>query len=145
MRLTRFTDYALRVLIYLAIKPDDLATIGEIAEKYQISQNHLMKIVHKLGKYGYVATVRGRQGGIRLARPPKAINIGEFVRRFEEDLLIVECFDGKNNSCCIAGACGLAGILNDALVSFLKTLDAKTLADVLKNSPGIGRRFATIE
>ena len=145
MRLTRFTDYALRVLIYLAIKPNELATVAEIAGKYHISQNHLTKIVHKLGKDGYVETVRGRQGGIRLARPPKAINIGEFVRRFEEDLHLVECFDRKNNSCRIAGACGLAEIFNDALSSFLKTLDARTLADVLNTSPGVGRHLITIE
>ena len=145
MRLTRFTDYALRVLIYLAIKPNDMATIGEIAGKYRISQNHLMKVVHKLGKEGYVETVRGRQGGIRLARAPKAINIGEFVRRFEEDLHLVECFDHKTTSCCISGVCGLTGILDDALDSFLKTLDAKTLADVLKTSPGIGKRLMSVK
>lgn len=141
MRLTRFTDYALRVLIYLALKPNDMATIAEIADKYRISQNHLMKVVHKLGKEGYVETVRGRQGGIRLALAPKAINIGEFVRRFEEDLHLVECFDHKTNSCRIAGVCGLTGILDDALKSFLKTLDARTLADVLKASPGVGKRL----
>lgn len=145
MRLTRFTDYALRVLIYLAIKPNDLSTIAEIAGKYRISQNHLMKVVHRLGKEGYVETVRGRQGGIRLARAPKTINIGEFVRRFEEDLHLVECFDRKNNTCCIAGACGLSDILNEALSSFLTTLDAKTLADVLKTSPGVGRRLMPVK
>jgi len=141
MRLTTYTDYALRVLIYLGLKGDKLATIREIAERFQISKNHLMKIVHNLGKDGYIETIRGRHGGLRLARPPKAINIGEITRRYEEDLRIVECFDRKSNTCLIAGSCGLASHLDEALKAFLSVLDAKTLADILKGSPGLRQQL----
>jgi len=141
MRLTLFTDYALRVLMYLGLKQDELATIREIAERYRISENHLMKVAHQLSKDGFVATVRGRQGGLMLARAPKDINIGDVVRRYEDDLRLVECFDRRTNTCPIAGACSLTGIINDALAAFLKTLDRKTLADVLKTSPAIGPKL----
>ncbi|GAB4518950.1 MAG: nitric oxide-sensing transcriptional repressor NsrR [Amphiplicatus sp.] len=141
MRLTLFTDYALRVLMYLGLKRDELATIREIAAHYRISENHLMKVVHQLGKDGFVTTVRGRQGGLALARAPKDIKIGDVVRRYEDDLRLVECFDRKTNTCPIAGACALTGVFNDALAAFLKTLDRKTLADVLKSSPAIGARL----
>ena len=137
MRFTRYTDYALRVLMYLGLKGEELSTIKEIAARYGISENHLMKVVHNLGREGFIETTRGRQGGIRLARAPKEINVGDVVRKCEDDLRLVECFDPKTNSCPIADVCGLAGMIDEALAAFLKVLDKKTLADVLKTSPGI--------
>lgn len=141
MRLTLFTDYALRVLMYLGLKRGELATIREIAERYRISENHLMKVVHQLGRDGFVETVRGRQGGIALARPADEINIGDMVRRYEDDLRLVECFERRTNTCPIAGACSLTGVFDDALGAFLSVLDRKTLADILKSSPAIGRKL----
>jgi Rrf2 family nitric oxide-sensitive transcriptional repressor len=131
MRLTRYTDYALRVLIYLGLRDGELATIREIAAQYSVSENHLMKVVHNLAQDGYVETVRGRFGGMRLAKDPEAISVGEVVRRCEEDLNIVECFDRERNTCPIAGACALTHYLDDALSAFFAVLDKKTLADIL--------------
>jgi len=139
MRLTRHTDYALRVLMYLARKGDGLSTIKEIAGRYGISENHLMKVVHQLGRNGYITTIRGRQGGMRLAAAPDQINIGAVVRSCEDDLRIVECFDSKSNSCSISGACGLAGMIDSALAAFMAVLDGKTLADVIGRSHGLGQ------
>jgi Rrf2 family nitric oxide-sensitive transcriptional repressor len=126
VKLTRYTDYALRVLMHLAARPERLSSIGEIARSYGISQNHLMKVVHDLRKAGYVAAVRGRTGGIRLARPPSEINIGEVVRHTEEGFDLVDC-----GSCIIAPACGLTGVLGEALRAFMHTLDRHTLADLV--------------
>jgi Rrf2 family nitric oxide-sensitive transcriptional repressor len=127
MRLTRYTDYALRVLTYLGARPDRVCSIAEIARGYGISQNHLMKVAHDLGKAGYVEGVRGRTGGIRLARPPETINVGAVVRRMEEGFELVDC-----DSCSIAPACELTRILDEALAAFMAVLDRYTLADLLK-------------
>lgn len=124
MRLTRFTDYAVRVLIHLA-SHDGPASIGGIAKRYGISENHLMKVVHDLGKAGFIVTARGRSGGIRLARPPAEIGVGDVIRRTEEGFDLVDC-----GACLIAGACGLPGVLNEATAAFLAVLDKYTLADV---------------
>ena len=132
MRLTRQTDYALRVLMFLGLKKGDgLSTIREIAERYGISENHLMKVVHRLGQEGLIETIRGRQGGVRLAVPPERIRLGDIVRRFEEDMRIVECFDPVTNTCAIAPVCTLSGILSEALKGFMAVLDRHTLADLL--------------
>lgn len=125
VRLTLHTDYALRVLIHLAARPGQLCSIGEIARAYGISRNHLMKVVNSLAHEGYLATTRGRGGGIRLARPPEEINVGAVVRHTEESLDLADC-----GSCFIAPACGLTGVLRDALSAFLTVLDGKTLADI---------------
>jgi Rrf2 family transcriptional regulator, nitric oxide-sensitive transcriptional repressor len=138
MRLTQYTDYSLRVLMYLGLKQDELSTIKEISEKYKISQNHLMKVVHQLGRHGFIHTTRGRNGGIRLAAAPKEINVGDVVRKCEDDMRLVECFDAKTNTCPISNVCGLAGMVDEALSAMLAVLDKKTLADVLKKSPGVG-------
>ncbi len=138
MRFTRYTDYALRVLMYLGRKGEELSTIKEIASRYGISENHLMKVVHQLGRHGYITTIRGRQGGMRLAAAPENINIGEVVRATEDDLNIVECFDGTRNDCPITGVCGLTSMIGEALQAFLAVLDQKSLADVLGKSPGLG-------
>lgn len=133
MRLTIFTDYTLRVLIYLGAHQREgrLATIGDIAAAYGISNNHLMKIVYHLAKQGYVETTRGKGGGMRLARAPERINIGEVVRGAEEDLALVECFQRGDPECPIAPVCALHGILGRALSAFLEVLDSQTLADLL--------------
>ncbi|MEK4969681.1 Rrf2 family transcriptional regulator [Cytobacillus sp. FSL R7-0696] len=138
MRLTNYTDYSLRVLIYLAtIEKDQLTNIKEIADTYQISKNHLMKVIYQLGKNQYVETIRGRNGGIRLAMSPKDINIGEVVRKTEEDFHLVECFDTNNNHCVISPVCGLRHVLNKALKAYLEVLDQYTLADLTKNQSAL--------
>jgi Rrf2 family nitric oxide-sensitive transcriptional repressor len=119
------------VLIYLGLKGERLATIQEIAEAYGISRNHLMKIVHHLGRLGVIETVRGKGGGMRLAKRPRDISVGAIVREMEEDLALVQCFDPAQGVCQIDGACRLKGILHEALDSFLTVLDRYTLEDLL--------------
>lgn len=143
MRLTNYTDYSLRVLIYLAIKPDnELSNIKEIAEVYNISKNHLMKVTFELGKMNVIETIRGRNGGIRLAHSPEDINIGEIVRKTEEDFHLVECFDEDKNQCVISPACGLKHILNKALLAYFEVLDQYTLSDLVKNQHTLLRYFS---
>ena len=132
MHITRYTDYSLRVLIYLSAQGDRLATIQEIADSYDISKNHLMKVVHQLNKKGYIETVRGKNGGMRLHMAPEDINIGILIRETEQDLNIVECFSSKN-ACKITPVCGLKGMFNEALKAFLEVLDKYTLADVIRD------------
>ena len=124
MRLSRHTDYALRVLIHLAAAPERLSSIAEIAHGYGISQNHLMKVVNNLARAGFLRTVRGRGGGIALAQPAEDIMIGTIVRQFEPDLNLAEC-----GSCVIAPACGLISPLDEALRAFLAVLDRYSVAD----------------
>ncbi|MBD3110079.1 Rrf2 family transcriptional regulator [Bacillus sp. AGMB 02131] len=133
MRLTSFTDYSIRVLLYVNVHNDRLVNIQEIADAYGISKNHLTKIIYQLGKLGYLETVRGRNGGIRLAMEPSEINIGQLVRKTEEDFNIVECFGGDHSGCPITSICTLKGVLNQALFAFLKVLDSYTLEDISKN------------
>lgn len=134
MRLTLYTDFSLRILLFLGAKPQtELSTIQEISQAYQISKNHLMKVSHELGKAGYIETVRGRGGGIRLAREPVTINIGEVVRRMEDDFYLVECFNAAGGSCPISPVCGLKGVLGKALQAYLQVLDEYTLQDLLVN------------
>lgn len=131
MHITSYTDYSMRVLIYLATQDrDQLATIQDIADAYAISRNHLMKVVHQLNRKGYIETVRGKNGGMRLNLEPKAINIGVLVREMEPDLNLVECF-APDNACVITPACTLKNMLAEALDNFLKTLDRYTLADII--------------
>jgi len=126
MRLTRYTDYAMRVLLYLGARPERLCSIAEIAGAYGISQNHLMKVVSDLVNAGYLVSVRGRAGGVRLARPPIDINIGAVVRHTEDGFDLVDC-----GSCIIAPACGLTGALGQALAAFMKVLDGYTLENLM--------------
>ncbi len=130
MRLTVYTDYALRLLMYLAVKDEGLATIAEIAAGYAISKNHLMKVAHRLGVAGYVETVRGRNGGLRLAKPPEAIRIGEVVRHTEPDMALVPCFHPVDAFCPIDPCCVLPYALAKAEVAFIGVLDGYTLADL---------------
>lgn len=130
MRLTSFSDYTLRVLIYLTLNQGRLTTIQSIADSYGISENHLMKVVHHLSKTGVIESVRGKGGGIRLARPADSIHIGAVIRSAEGDLPIVECLGGSSQ-CRIARNCGLAGILAGAFENLYAYLDRYTLADLV--------------
>lgn len=129
MRLTRYTDYALRTLIYLGLNASRVSSIAEIARAYAISESHLTKVVHQLGRIGLVQTTRGRGGGLRLARPASEIVVGAVVRQTEEDLALVECF--ANGACAITPSCRLRKVLGEALAAFLAVLDRYTLADLL--------------
>lgn len=131
MQLTRYTDFSLRVLIYLAVRPDRRTTIEEISGAYGISKAHLMKVVHQLGRAGFVETTRGRGGGFRLARAPETICVGDVIRHTEDKLDLVECFDPDTSECRIEPACGLRGVLQEALEAFLRTVDNYTLADLV--------------
>ena len=134
MRLTLHTDYALRTLFYLALNPDRRVSIHEIAQRYDISENHLVKIVHRLGQGGFVTTMRGRGGGLVLGRPAEEINIGALVRFTEEDMALVACFQ-TGQTCLITGVCRLQGVLGEALEAFMAVLDRQSLADLVA-SPG---------
>ena len=131
MQLTRFTDYALRTLMYLGLQTDRLVTIPEIARVYGISANHLTKIVQRLAQQGYVETLRGKGGGMRLARPAETINIGGVVRDPEDTLDVAECFDSANRACPMLPACVLKSALQEASQNFLATLDRYRLSDLL--------------
>jgi Rrf2 family nitric oxide-sensitive transcriptional repressor len=126
MRLTTYSDYSMRVLLYLGARKDQLCSVAEIARAYGISQNHLTKVVHGLGKSGFVASVRGRSGGIRLAKPADQIVLGAVMRETEDDFDLVDC-----GHCALSGACGLACALDEATAAFLAVLDSYTLADLL--------------
>ncbi|WP_404450766.1 Rrf2 family transcriptional regulator [Virgibacillus necropolis] len=140
MQLKKYTDYALRVLIFTGTKDaDQLASIKEISETFSISQNHLGKIVFELNKHGYLDTVRGRNGGIRLAKPPEEMNVGEIVRKFEDDFMIMECFDKSRNQCVITPACKLKHALNEAVQAFLQVLDQYTVKDLISNGSQLKR------
>lgn len=139
MRLTAYTDYGLRLLMYVALKDGELATIREVADAYGISKNHLMKLARDLGRLGYLETVRGRGGGLRLARPPERIRLGDAVRRMEDDFALVECFEPVVNGCPIARACRLKGVLSEALKAYLAVLDKYTLADLTKRNMALAR------
>jgi len=130
LRLTVYTDFSLRLLMYLAVNPDGVSTIGEVADAYGIAKNHLTKVAHQLGRASYVATARGKGGGMRLARPASGIGLGEVVRVCEPDMALVPCFEPVCGACPIVPACGLRGALHQARSAFLAVLDRYTLADL---------------
>jgi Rrf2 family nitric oxide-sensitive transcriptional repressor len=136
MRLTVFSDYALRVLLVLASRTDALVTITDISSAFDISDAHLMKVAHVLGKTDWVATVRGRNGGMRLAADPRTLKLGEVIRRLEADFALVECF-GEDNRCVLTGGCGLQQALALAMAAFFAELDRYTLADLVDASPAL--------
>lgn len=145
MHLTSYSDYSIRVLLYLATQNNEqLTNIKEISETYHISKNHLMKIVYNLGKLGYIETVRGRNGGFRLAKESSEINIGEVVRHTEEDFHLVECFK-DHNQCVVSPVCSLKFILNDALDAFLRVLDQYTVADIVENKVMLKAYFDSVK
>jgi Rrf2 family transcriptional regulator, nitric oxide-sensitive transcriptional repressor len=130
MQLTRYTDYGLRILMYLAAAPGDRSTsIAEVCDTFDISRNHVNKIVHQLGKEGFIVTQRGKGGGFRLARSPANIHIGEVVRKLEANLLPVDC--GQPTECILLPSCQLRSALSDAMSVFLAELDRYALADMV--------------
>jgi len=133
MQLTVYTDYSLRVLVYLGLRPNTPITITEIAESYGISRNHLVKVVHNLSNHNFISTARGRGGGLTLARPATEINIGDVVRHTEGNFDLVECFDMTTNTCPIGPICALKTGLEAAQKAFLDVLDQYSLADVMQN------------
>ena len=136
MKLNLQTDYALRLLMHLAVNEDALVTIAEVAERYAISKNHLMKVAHILGREKIIETVRGRSGGLKLSARPSDINIGDVVRLMEADLTLVECLQGNGGGCIITSACRLKNVLNEALNAFLAVLDQYTLEQLIRrNAP----------
>jgi Rrf2 family nitric oxide-sensitive transcriptional repressor len=141
MRLTAFTDYALRTLIYLGLHPERLSTIDDICAAYDVPRNHLTKVVHLLGSSGWVQTVRGKGGGMRLAVPPDQIPLGQVVRLTESDFEMVECFNGATNRCVLSPACRLKSALKQATDAWFAVLDPLTLADVLGNEAGLRRQL----
>ena len=136
MRLNAQTDYALRLLMHLAVNDDKLTTIAHIASLFGVSKNHLMKVAHALGQSGLIETVRGRSGGLALARPAKTILIGDVVRIMESDLALVECYRDANQ-CLITPACRLKAVFTDAMDAFLAVLDRHTLEDLVARNPGL--------
>lgn len=141
MQLTLFTDYSLRALIYLAARPDRLCTVKEISQAYGISQNHMVKAMHRLTTLGYVEGRRGRGGGLALGMAPEEINIGEVVEQLEPDFHMAACFDSTAPVCRIDGLCRLKGVLARALDGFKAELHATTLADLVPNSAVLLARF----
>lgn len=129
MRITSYTDYSLRVLIYLAVNDGQRCTIREIAGAYDISRNHLTKVVHQLQRHGYILTTRGKQGGLALARSPERINVGAVFRDMEPDAALVECFSADGR-CVITPHCRLKSLFYEALQAFQAVLDGYTLADI---------------
>ncbi len=133
MNLTRHADLSLRVLLYVGLHGDRLSSVREVSERYGVSRNHLVKVAHHLVRLGFLETVRGRHGGLRLARPPEEITVGEVIRGTEPSFDLVECFAPETDTCAITPACRLKGVLHGALKRFLDELDRHTLADLLVN------------
>lgn len=139
MKLTSFTDYSLRVLIYLATQPDRRPTIAEIATVFGVSEHHLTKVVHFLGQNGWLANVRGKGGGLALAMAPELIGVGQVVRNTEGTDIVAECFEQAGGACTIASVCRLRGVLGEALDAFYAVLDRTTLADLAGNRRMLAR------
>lgn len=133
MHLTTFTDYSMRCLMYLAAEPDRFANAREIADHYGISYNHVVKVVHKLAQLGYVNSTKGKGGGLRLAKDPATIRLGDLAKQTEPNMFLVECFDKKNNTCKITGSCTLKHYLYEANTAFIETLNKYTLKDTVSN------------
>lgn len=142
MKLTAFTDYSLRVLIYLAAEPGRRATIAEIATAFDVSEHHLTKVGHFLGKHGWLANVRGKGGGLALAQDPRDIVVGGVVRATEGAAVPAECFGETPERCCIAPVCRLRGVLAEAVEAFHAVLDGYRLADLVHNRSTLMRRLA---
>ena len=139
MTLTKFSDYSLRLLIYLGLHDDRLVSVGEISRAYQVSPHIMVKVVQRLTDLDLIVSVRGRKGGLRLNKPPGEINVGRLVRRTEPGWDLVECFDAASNTCPIDGVCGLKGALKRAQRAFLGVLDEHTLSDFLPRAPALIR------
>jgi Rrf2 family nitric oxide-sensitive transcriptional repressor len=140
MRLSEYTDYTLRVLMYCARHRQRLVTIGELAEQHGLSKGHLMKVVNDLARQGLIETTRGRGGGLRLLKAPETIRIGDVVRASETDFRLVECFDASTNACTLTPSCHLKHLFDAALRGYFQALDGATLADLTPGpaEPGSG-------
>lgn len=145
MKLTSYTNYALRALQLAALKSPDLVRVDDVAHIHGLSRPHITKIVHQLGKAGYLETVRGRGGGFRLARAPEDINVGEVIRLTEGPFDIVECFNSKKNTCPLIGVCILSRKIQDATAAFVAVLDDVTVADISANRGQLMNRIAPLE
>ncbi len=143
MRIASYSDFALRLLMYAAVKHPAYVTIAEVSKAYGISKNHLMKITHELALAGYLDTLRGRNGGLRLARPAREINVGHVVRLTETGSALVECFDPATNRCVITPACKLRHVLHDALEAFFRSLEKTTLADLVNDPRSLATLYRT--
>ena len=143
MRLSEYTDYTLRVLMYCAAHPHERVTIGELAEHHGVSKNHLMKVVNDLAHHGLLETTRGRGGGLRLLKDPATIRIGDVVRASETDFRLVECFDTRTNLCNLTPSCRLKQVFNAALQAYFRELDGATLADIAPAAPLRGKVKST--
>lgn len=135
MRLTAYTNYALRTLMFCALHPSQLVRMEDVSKAYGISRAHLMKASRQLGQLGYLENVRGRSGGVRLGRAPEDIVVGEVVRHTEGDLELVECFNADSNTCPLIGVCKLSALFRAGLNAFFAELDKVTLADMIANGP----------
>lgn len=147
MRLSEYTDYTLRVLMYCAARPGQLVTIGELADHHGLSKNHLMKVVNDLARQGLLETTRGRGGGLRLLKDPRHIRVGDVVRASETDFRLVECFEAGTNLCTLTPTCRLKHLFGDALQAYFAALDGATLADVtapVRGVPIAARRGAVV-
>lgn len=144
MQLSQFSDYALRVLIYAAVRPAEQCRTAHAAAAFGVSRHHVVKVVNGLRHLGYLETTRGRGGGFRLSRAPQHIRVGEVVRRTENTLSIVECFDQATNTCPLSRACGLQGALRDALDAFMAVLDRYSVADLVAR-PRWAARLTSLE
>ena len=141
MRLSRFSDYALRTLMYLACTPEKPTSVGQLSRIHDISFHHLAKTARALAARGWVETRRGRSGGLRLAVSPKTLTVGKVIRELEPNLALVECFDPLEDRCRISSACALKHALSRALDSFFTELDAVTLADLVDDRPSLSRLY----
>lgn len=137
MRMTSQTDYALRMLIFLAVRNGRPCTVNDVATSYGLSRNHLLKVARRLSGLGLVDTVRGRTGGIRLARDPEDVNLGSLIRATEDDLALVECLKSDGGECVIDPACSLRSVVREALGAYLAVFDKYVLADLVKNRNGL--------
>jgi Rrf2 family transcriptional regulator, nitric oxide-sensitive transcriptional repressor len=144
MQLTSYSDYSLRVLIYLGTRRGTVATIADISRSYRISRNHIVKVVHHLSNLGFVRTIRGRHGGMLLAREPETINVADVIQKTEPNFCLVECF-GEDGKCCIREYCRLKGILEQACQGFFAVLGKYTLADLLENKDQLMLLLSDVE
>ncbi|MFC0179046.1 Rrf2 family transcriptional regulator [Thorsellia kenyensis] len=133
MQITRFTDYGLRTLMYVASCPENIASVKEISEYYGISRNHLVKVVHKLSKLGFLETIKGKGGGIKIAEKTDSIRLGDLIKLLEPNMYIAECFNENDNGCKITNSCKLKHYFFEASQNFINTLNKYTLADTIHN------------
>lgn len=139
MKLTQYSDLGLRLLMYLALRKGESATIQEVSDRFGVSKNHMVKISHQLTKSGLIESTRGRNGGVRLSRPPESINVEEALRATEDNFDLVECFNALQNRCVISDVCRLSGVLDAAMAAFFDVLREVSLADLVKNSKALDK------